>query len=1019
MQAGIRSSMTTHLTVVFVALGVAFTSGYSADVADSPFPIPPGTNLQLLPCSAASARSYWVLSSSAPSKAPDAQPVTLLSVAGQGNTSCVSCPGDDGPTTSACHMWDCNGLRPQDMTDRNDLFYTNSSLDSPFIIYSYPNTSVFPNGKGLMSDGKCLVPAPPATMMGTVIGLDCSVTGATDGAALWTYNLTSNGSAAGGLLIHTQTGMCLDAGTPFAVNCWTPSSPTYSFPMCDTTLSARERAEDLVQRMTLHEKGQNLGGVGGWGGSAAVPRLGVPAAAALQSSEALHGLVQASCGATTYWPELHGNNSGCATSFPHALALGATFNRSLWGLVGDRISTEARAAFNTGHLAALWLWAPDINLFRDPRWGRGQEVPGEDPFLNGEYAMRWIHAFQYGVDGSGGGGDTESLKALACAKHAFDYDLEDWGGFDRSSFNAVVSDRDQVEYYFPAWRAAVQGGQVGSVMCSYNAVNGVPSCANDLNLNQILRGQFGFDGLVVSDCGAISNIETQHHYTKTPISTVSTALLAGCDADCPGGTKLVSYPLFLAAAVRSGSLPETALDQSLVRLWSAVFRLGLLDDPTKSPFAHVGMEAIDTPASRQLNVEAAVQSMVLLRNEPVTDNGTTMRVLPITSSATVALIGPHFNSTQDFLSDYAPGHWWAVSPLEAAQRHLGDRLVGYAQGCELEGSNTSGIAAAVAMASKADVAVVIIGLSPSNDPTNAGVPPVVATGSAFENEGHDRVNITLQGPQQALVDRVLAANPRTVVVLIHGGAIALEHVKATVPAILDAHYPGQQGGDALMRVLLNVDGASPGGRLTTTVYPADFVRRNMTDMSLDNITYKHYTGTPVWPFGFGLSYSTFTVSWMSVTTQVTTDSMVAAHDAYFANRATGQAWRSPANYTANVTNTGNLQSDYVLLGFVSASAARRAEDPQEPIRELFDFARVTLGPGESTIVHFDIPPSVLSHVDVRGNERLQPGMYTVTLGGEGLGGAEPVSTPLRVSGRERTLFSMEQAKKASDTPHPS
>jgi beta-glucosidase-like glycosyl hydrolase len=155
-------------------------------------------------------------------------------------------------------------------------------------------------------------------------------------------------------------------------------------PFCDTTLSAEARAADLVSRMTLFEKGSNLGGAGGWGGSAGVPRLGVPPAAALQSSEALHGLVQASCGATRFWPEFGGNNTGCPASFPHALALGATFNRTLWGLIGDRISTEARAAFNTGHLIALWLWAPDINLFKDPRWGRGQEVPGEDPFLNGE-----------------------------------------------------------------------------------------------------------------------------------------------------------------------------------------------------------------------------------------------------------------------------------------------------------------------------------------------------------------------------------------------------------------------------------------------------------------------------------------------------------------------------------------------------------------------------------------------------------------------------------------------------------
>eukprot|EP00662_Eupelagonemidae_sp_cell21_P042124 gene42124-66389_t len=312
--------------------------------------------------------------------------------------------------------------------------------------------------------------------------------------------------------------------------------------MCDTRLPAGARARDLVSRMTLDEKGHNLGGAGGWGA----------ARAALQSSEALHGLVQAGCAATRHYPEF----GGCPASFPHALALGSSFNRTLWGLVGDRISTEARAAWNEGKSNALWLWAPDINLFRDPRWGRGQEVTGEDPLLNGEYAMRWIRAFQHGA-----GPEYAQLKALPAAKHAFDYDLEKWGGADRSSFNAVVGMRDQVEYYWPSWRAAASGGGVASVMCSYNAVNGVPSCANGLFLNDVMRGEWGFGGFVVSDCGAINNIMSRHHYG-------------------------------LAAAVRHGALDEADLDRALVRLWTGAVALGLIDDPAASPFADLGGEGI-------------------------------------------------------------------------------------------------------------------------------------------------------------------------------------------------------------------------------------------------------------------------------------------------------------------------------------------------------------------------------------------------------------------------------------------
>lgn len=202
-----------------------------------------------------------------------------------------------------------------------------------------------------MSAGKCLVPVD-ATELSTVFAKDC--TKVDNANILWDYNASAK------LLVHHKTGLCLDAGTPFSLNCWTKTSPTFAYPMCDTSLSAEQRAADLISRMTLTEKGHNLGGWGGWGGSEGVPRLGVTSDMALQSSEALHGLAQASCGDTTYWPELGGNNSGCPASFPHALALGSTFNRSLWGLIGDRISTEARAAYNTGHLKALWLWAPDI-----------------------------------------------------------------------------------------------------------------------------------------------------------------------------------------------------------------------------------------------------------------------------------------------------------------------------------------------------------------------------------------------------------------------------------------------------------------------------------------------------------------------------------------------------------------------------------------------------------------------------------------------------------------------------------
>jgi len=350
-------------------------------------------------------------------------------------------------------------------------------------------------------------------------------------------------------------------------------------------------------------------------------------------------------------------------------------------------------------------------------------------------------------------------------------------------------------------------------------------------------------------------------------------------------------------------------------------------------------------------MEAAVQSMVLLKNEG--------GLLPLAKGAKLAILGPHFNSTQDLLSDYSPGHWWAHSPLMAAQAldKAGEiSLVGGAQGCTLEGTNTSGIAAAVALAKAADVAVIFVGLtrtccrsrvgasaraaacsdaralaSANKDPTNSGTPPVVATGSALESEGHDRTDIDLQGQQTALINAVLAVNKKIIVVLIHGGALDVSNVVA--PAILDAHYPGQLGGDAVLRTLLNMHKAAPAGRLTTTTYQQSFTQRPMSDMSMANITYKHYTGAPVYPFGYGLSYSTWTVQWhnSSQHRRVSIDSMERAHSEYFAAVASGRdGWRSPAAYSATITNTGGVTSDYVLLGFVS-SPQRRLSDPLEPV----------------------------------------------------------------------------------------
>lgn len=297
----------------------------------------------------------------------------------------------------------------------------------------------------------------------------------------------------------------------------------------------------------------------------------------------------------------------------------------------------------------------------------------------------------------------------------------------------------------------------------------------------------------------------------------------------------------------------------------------------------------------------------------------------------------------------------------------------------------------------------------------AGNSPVTADYSARESEGHDRTDINLQGQQEPLIKALYAANPKTVVVLIHGGALDITWAKNNVNAILDAHYPGQMGGDAILQTLLNYQGAAPAGRLTTTAYQQEFIARPMSDMSLRNITYKHYTGEVCYPFGFGLSYSQFHVTWTNSTSagttqMVHTDEMRAAHSEYFTARATGdRAWASPASYSATIKNVGTVASDYVLLGFVS-SPERIAEDPAEPLRELFDFARVSLAPEASTTVHLSLPASVLSHVDAHGDERIMAGEYKVELGGEWLGDSSALESTLTVIGTPQTLFSMSEVR---------
>ena len=777
-----------------------------------------------------------------------------------------------------------------------------------------------------------------------------------------------------------------------AVSC--VDSPFNEYPYCNQSLTAYERATDLSKRLNDTEIANMLSNT-----NQGCDRLGVPA---FRFSEALHGVVTR-CGKQTYFKKFDGNNTGCPTSFPHAMVLGSSFNRSLWRKVGETISTEARALNNQG-LAGIAFWAPDINLARDPRWGRSQETPSEDPFLNGEYIMNWGPSFQEGNPSE----SKKHLKAVSTAKHFHDYDCENCHGCDpsfantcdRKGFNAIVSDQDQVEYYWPAWRAAIEGAKVHSVMCSYNAVNGIPSCGNDLSMNQVMRGKWGFDGYVVSDCEAVEDAAftayAKLYLNGSSLKQVSQAIVAGCDLNCGN-----YYQTHIPDALKTGVLSQEDATTAFVRTWSKAFSLGFMDDNVT--YHNYGPELVDTPEARDLSLSAAEQGMVLLKNKN--------NLLPLSKDSSIAMIGPHFNATQELNSIY---HGTVnivnrMSPYQILKKN-NINIKSHSIGCSTTSpsddptscTSTDGFSEAIKAAKGADIALVFVGLSPGQMNNK--------TSDAREDEGWDRTIITLPGYQEELIKEVYAVNPKTVVILIHGLQVSIDWTRTNVPAILDAHYPGEVGGEAIYNILFGK--TSPAGRLTTTIYPAAFAdTRPISDMNLrseEGITYRYYTGTPLWEFGFGLSYTTFKFEPINTTVSVSSRDMITNYQKYFESRGVTD---SPAQYKVKVTNTGMTSSDCVVLGFITTSSTTQTGHINSPLKELFDYDRIFLQSGESKIVILSVPPQVLSIINEQGDEQILPGSYNITFGVEGSAEETPATANLKVTGLPIMIFSLSQIKK--------
>jgi beta-glucosidase len=721
-------------------------------------------------------------------------------------------------------------------------------------------------------------------------------------------------------------------------------SSNAAIPAGDPARAIDERVRDLVGRMTLAEKvGQMMNE------APAIPRLGIPAYD--WWSEGLHGVGRA----------------GIATVFPQAIGLAATWDEPFLRRVATAISDEARAKHHDfvrrgkrGRYQGLTYFSPNVNLYRDPRWGRGQETYGEDPYLTGRLGVAFIEGMQGMQEGAP---PPKYLKLVATAKH---FAVHSGPEIERHRFDAEVSEHDLHDSYLPQFEACVREAHVSAVMPAYNRVDGVPCAASPRLLDAILRKQWGFGGFVVSDCGAIDDIYREHRVAWSVEEAAALALRAGTDLNC-GGTYRA-----LVGAVKRGLVTEGEIDRAVGRLFAARFRLGMFDPPALVPWAQIPMSVVDSPAHRELAKIAAQKSMVLLENHGL--------VLPLAAGVKgLAVVGPTADDEEVLLGNYngKPSH--AVTILDGIRAKAEARGVSvrYAKGCGIASRSTWGIAGAVEAVRRPEVgvAVVVLGMSPRYEGEEK---------DSLLNPGGDRRDIALPGVQQRLLEEVVAVGKPTVLVLTGGGALGIEWAKSHVPAILMAWYPGEEGGSAVADVLFG--DANPAGRLPVTFYRSVDQLPPFEDYRMEGRTYRYFRGEPTYAFGFGRSFTTFRYGEAAVAP------------------ASGDAGTT-FQVSVSVENTGTSAGDEVVQLYVAREAGAPAA-----IRWLAGFRRIALAPGQRETVTFAVDARALSVVGADGRRAVEPGAFTIavgggqpTNGGAYASAAEGVSARLEVTGTPRTL----------------
>ncbi|KAI1080205.1 glycoside hydrolase family 3 protein [Whalleya microplaca] len=743
------------------------------------------------------------------------------------------------------------------------------------------------------------------------------------------------------LKLISRAGLLLVVGSASArdfPNC--QSGPLASNQVCNTTLDPWSRAEALVAAFTQNEKISNT-----WDNSPGVSRLGLPSYE--WWNEALHGVAR-SRGVQF----ANSGNFSYATSFPQPITMGAAFDMPLIRSVAETTSTEARAFSNDGR-CGLNFWTPNINPFRDPRWGRGQEVPSEDPYHMSQYVMQLIPGLQGGLSGD------PYYKLAATCKHYAGYDMENWKGNKRYAFDAKISSQDLQDYYLQPFRACVRDANAQSVMCSYNAVNGVPTCADPWLLDDVLRGLYGFtseDRWVTADCDALANVWNDHRYGGSAAQAAAASLNAGTDLDCGQ-----FWPQNLPSAYNSRLFNDTVLNRSLIRRYASMVRLGWFDLPAEQPYRQLRWDAVAKPEAKALALQAAQEGLVLLKN-----NG----ALPLSSSInSVAVIGPLATATTQMQGNYY-GIAQSISSVVSAFQAAGYD-VSNTQGATLTGTSTSGFSAALNMAQAADAIVFVGGVDTS-----------------IEAEDRDREQITWPGQQIPLIKQLAAAKGTKPFVVVQMGTMVDSSelvAEDGVDSLLWAGYPGQDGGAAVVSILLGE--IAPAGRLPVTQYPGDYVNQvPMTDMNLQSgtgspgRTYKWYNETPVFPFGHGLHYTSFNVSLApDLPAAFSTEALLAN----ISLTETGPV--ASGNYPdlaplmsipVSVLNTGDITSDYVVLAFLKGEYG----PAPYPLKSLVAFTRLhDIEPGVTVTATLDVKLGSVARSDEDGNLTLWPAKYTLVL----------------------------------------